>query len=644
MAEDIEAPDSGAEANADPIALGIAMGRTSAAVDKEMIAYLRDQRDHLHEQRHLLLSRLRLGRFSDRIKAALQVMTVLVGGAILIALGAAAWNASQADGMVVDAFSVPPQYAQNGITGEVVANDLTDKIGAIRDFAERNSFGHSQNVRKDSAEDIKVEIPEIGVSLGQVQRYLRLWLGHERHLSGNLRLLDQGKIALSMSLDGERAVTVSGASGDLDRLEQQAAERIFANIDPLNFVLYLAGQGRSAESMAAAERATQLAAGTVEQANAYSLWSAMTFYRTGDLSLAMARARTSAATDARVMTAHIMVMRLAGETGHDEEALRQAQDLRGLKEADQPKAEQGRGTAAMVAEGATVRESETGGFAQAAAEECLDCTPGGRLLILAEFAARAHDATQGSALAGQAVALGAKEAAGSVESFGDNIDHVRYYLAADAGNWPAAIANARAYAGSLESSLAANPGLKAVRLHVRVAPLLAYALAMSGDAAGAQAAIAPTPDDCYDCTRARGLIAVAAKEWGRSDYWFARAAQQAPSIPFAYADWGQALLERHQPDVAIEKFKMANQKSPHFADPLEMWGEALMAKNQSHLALAKFAEANKYAPNWGRLHLKWGEALVYAGKPADAKAQFARAAALDLTPTEKSEFTRTPHG
>ncbi len=100
---------------------------------------------------------------------------------------------------------------------------------------------------------------------------------------------------------------------------------------------------------------------------------------------------------------------------------------------------------------------------------------------------------------------------------------------------------------------------------------------------------------------------------------------------------------RSQPDAAIEKFKLSNQKGPHFADPLEGWGEALMAKNQSHLALAKFAEAEKYAPNWGRLHLKWGEALAYAGKRDEARAQFARAAALDLTPSEKSELARMTH-
>jgi hypothetical protein len=68
-----------------------------------------------------------------------------------------------------------------------------------------------------------------------------------------------------------------------------------------------------------------------------------------------------------------------------------------------------------------------------------------------------------------------------------------------------------------------------------------------------------------------------------------------------------------------------------------------MAKNQSHQALAKFAQAEKYAPNWGRLHLKWGEALFYAGKQQEAQNQFARAAALDLTGTEKSELSAMTH-
>jgi tetratricopeptide (TPR) repeat protein len=161
------------------------------------------------------------------------------------------------------------------------------------------------------------------------------------------------------------------------------------------------------------------------------------------------------------------------------------------------------------------------------------------------------------------------------------------------------------------------------------------------DFAAAEARIAATPADCYDCLIARGRIAQLRGQHARADYWFARAVANAPSIPFAYADWGEALLARGKPDEAVEKFKLGTQKGPHFADPLEGWGEALMAKNQSHLALAKFAEADKYAPNWGRLHLKWGEALVYAGNKGEALKQFARSSQLDLTPSEKGELARS---
>jgi tetratricopeptide (TPR) repeat protein len=117
----------------------------------------------------------------------------------------------------------------------------------------------------------------------------------------------------------------------------------------------------------------------------------------------------------------------------------------------------------------------------------------------------------------------------------------------------------------------------------------------------------------------------------------------APSIPYAYSEWGQMLLAKGDRDGAIAKFSVAHQKGPHFADPLELWGEALIAQNRSDLALAKFAEAARYAPNWGRLHLKWGEALVWLGDKPGAAKQFALAAYLDLSAADKAELSRVSH-
>jgi tetratricopeptide (TPR) repeat protein len=208
----------------------------------------------------------------------------------------------------------------------------------------------------------------------------------------------------------------------------------------------------------------------------------------------------------------------------------------------------------------------------------------------------------------------------------------------EAGDWRAAVSAV----GSYETELRRNipPKLSDAMVAVQVRPRHAIALALGKDFAGAHRVIDATRADCYLCLRMRGNIDALEKSWGRAAYWFSRAAGAAPSIPFAYEDWGRMLLAKGDGPGAAAKFAIAHQKGPHFADALEGWGEALMADNQSHLALVKFAEANRYAPNWGRLHLKWGQALAYVGKTDEARAQVARAAALDLKPSEKAELLR----
>jgi hypothetical protein len=550
-------------------------------------------------------------------------------------VGIAAWNAAHADGLVVEALSVPPRYAETGISGAVVADDLMNHVGAIRDFGVAHSLTISKGVSRDHDDDIKVEIPETGVSLGQASHYLRLWLGHERRVTGNLRTAGDGTISLTVVLDGDDAITVSGGSGELDKLEQQAAEHVFGKVDPINFALYLLYSGRIAEAGAATERAVQSAATPLEQADAYGFFSFETRLTTGDMTLAAARDRLAISINPKSAGPHVEVMRISILLGHDEEGPAEARALQKIREEDQTSVERGFGFQDILYEAARESALETGDFAGALSEKCaLGCSLADQSLLNAVYAARLHDVAQSSGLIEKA------QVAGAATATVVRMDRARYFRDVAAQDWRAAAADARAYAAALKADTQASPKLTALTAQTYATPHLAIALAEGGDFAGAEAAIGPTPGDCYDCVRVRGLVAAADKQWDRADYWFARAVQQAPSIPYANANWGQALLDRGRPEAAIEKFKLASQKGPHFADPLEMWGEALMAKNQSHLALAKFADAEKYAPNWGRLHLKWGEALGYAGKRDEAKAQFARAATLDLTPAEKSELAQ----
>ncbi|HWY16675.1 MAG TPA: hypothetical protein VNX86_16185 [Rhizomicrobium sp.] len=627
----------------DAAAVGIAMN-ADASMAGPARAYLHEQtelaklqKQNLLEQNAFELSHLRWRRFNDQMKGAMQIMLVLVGLLVLAALAATLWNASQADGIVVEAFSVPPGFAADGLSGDVVADDLTNKIAAIRDTASGNSFARSKDVHNARDEDIKVEIPETGISFAQAWRYLKAWLGHERPLRGNIRKTTDGGIALTVALTGDSAVVLSGSASDLDRLEQQAAEHVFAGVDPSNYVLYLDAMGREQEAYNTISQLAQSATDPIARSGFTSLWAAMTRGVLGDIPLSLVRARYSLQLFPRMMVSHREIMADAQLLGHDEEALAEAQTLLTTSEEDYPASFRGHGFSELM--GAATLESDTaaGDFQRARNDRCFFyCSSADALLQRAEFDARVHDTAESQADIARALALGNASTA--------MLSRARMFADEGAGNWSAATADARAYGDAiLATAVGQHHTLYPVRyaaLKARTfaAPLRAYALARTGDFTTAEAAINVTPRDCYLCMRTRGMIAGLEKTWSAAAVCFEAAAKQGPSLPFAYADWGEMLFHKGDLDGAIAKFAQANAKGPHFADPLELWGEALMAKNRSDLALAKFEEANKYAPNWGRLHLKWAEASWYAGRKDDATKQIVIASHLDLSATDQAKL------
>ncbi|HSC61003.1 MAG TPA: hypothetical protein VLC29_07205, partial [Rhizomicrobium sp.] len=142
--------DEGAKpsAQADAAAMHAALGASGAS--EEAREYLRKQSrladlqiENLQKLDEYETSHLRWRRFNDQMKGAMQMMLVGLGLALVIAIAAAVWNASQADGLVVDSFSVPPSLAAAGISGEVVADDMTNKIAGVRDFANEHSLARS---------------------------------------------------------------------------------------------------------------------------------------------------------------------------------------------------------------------------------------------------------------------------------------------------------------------------------------------------------------------------------------------------------------------------------------------------------------------------------------------------------------------
>ena len=641
--------ENGPEANGarvEPAAISLALAGASRA---EADAFLRDQRKLIALQAQELSHELDLRHWSLWVRHASGVLklTLELGiGLLLVALvagiGLMVWKASHADGVVIESFGVPPDMAARGLTGEVVAAQVQDRLGVALSGSVA-SVSETPTVANARADEIKVDIPDTGISLGEVYRFLRTWLGRETMVGGEVFRTPDG-LSVTIRIAGTNGATYAGKETELDELLRKAAEHAAEVARPTRYAIFLyrgSKPRRFIEALPILERiANDPAQSPQDRASAFNSLSIIYSWdkqddRTG---LAMLRRAVAVVDSSTFVVARHNLVGAEFWRGHAESALGLVPVA--LQTLEHPPANL-RPTAI-----ADLRSD----LRQWSAYLLGDFAEGARLARLEMEVGRPRNRDEYRQETAQFLAL---EHDGGVRGWmqqmpplpdpADAASRIETRLTVEAAleNWPA-VADTEAAEEKAMAQAVDHADLRTV-FGVRFRPRLALAKAHLGDVAAAEAIIAPTTADCYPCIRIRAQIAEMAGQPARADFWFARAAHDAPSIPFAYAEWGVTLLGRGQPDAAIEKFKRANEKGPHFADALEGWGEALMAKSQSHLALAKFAEAEKYAPNWGRLHLKWGEALAYSGKKDEAAKQFVRAAQLDLTPSEKSELARMPH-
>jgi len=623
MSEDIAA----APEAADPAALSLAMAGASR---EEADAFLRDQRHHMHEQ----LKQIHLDIFEKWLGVALRLATLCVGLAAACFVGIAVWDASHDDGLVIEAFSVPPDLAARGLTGEVIASQLLANLSLFQSISvsarDASSFTHNWD------NDIKVEIPETGVSIGEFNRFLHEWLGHQTHITGAVYRTQSG-IAVTARVGGDIAPTMAGGEAELDQLLRQTSEAIYRTAQPYRYAQYVFNAGRVDEG----ERIERNLIANGSPRDRFWAYAGVTTMYASQSDFANSEMAGQAAIGLRPDShSYYNLGRAELMAQHDEAALADSQ-------------------AALKAK----RDPDVSEATWATIQPFVECTVAGLQGDYQNAAKSCEQAVRLPDAAGthrQSRLLQLRQFAGLHDGAGLRRAYAELPSTDDPRELAARASYEAMYEALNEFALGHDQALMNMRADLEkggvrlpysffynartVRPAIATALALSGDFAGAHAEIDKTPADCSVCLRTHGRIDALGRNWNGADYWFTRAVQDAPSTPFPFTDWGMALLARGQPDAAIEKFKLAGQKGPHFADPLEGWGEALMAKNQSHLALAKFAEANKYAPNWGRLHLKWGEALAYSGKRDQAKAEFARAAALDLTPSEKAELAKNLQG
>src|ERR1700722_17829690 len=243
-------PLAGAEAFAAAVAAKLAGGdpevaRDTSAFLKKQAQLLETQNKHLEEEHALRLAHLRnqlreerIRRVGMRLRVGFQLFFVLV--ATVIGIGALLMirNAMEAHGVVIDAFQVPPDLAQRGLTGEVLAKQVLDQLTEMAAASSANSARPANSYSSNCGRDLKVEIPETGVSFGELSRYLHETIGHESHISGEVYETSTG-ITVTARAGEEPARSFDGRSGEIDQLVGKAAESIYEQTQPFRYANYL---------------------------------------------------------------------------------------------------------------------------------------------------------------------------------------------------------------------------------------------------------------------------------------------------------------------------------------------------------------------------------------------------------------------
>jgi hypothetical protein len=150
-------------------------------------AFLKDQQALIADQQHLvrlqakeLAHELGLRHWSlwvRHVSSVLKLTLELAVGLLLLALVAGislmVWNAAHSDGVIIENFSVPPDMASRGLTGQVVASRLLDKLTVMQN--ETITSRPAQSYANSWGDDIKVEIPESTRRRGAGRRSSHSW-------------------------------------------------------------------------------------------------------------------------------------------------------------------------------------------------------------------------------------------------------------------------------------------------------------------------------------------------------------------------------------------------------------------------------------------------------------------------------------
>jgi tetratricopeptide (TPR) repeat protein len=589
-------------------------------------------------------------RWQIATQRAAFVMRLLLAAASLTVAGvlvALVWSASLADGLIIEAFETPPDIAAQGYSSSALAAQLLDRLNRMQ---RETVADRSATVLREARDaDVKIEIPTTGVSLGELDRWLRATLGHETAVRGELVKLETGPqapaLALSVRIGGQPGVQIVSPSRDVNELLERGAEEVFKTRDLARYLAWLVQRGRFDDARAhaqalaeigpAAQRSVALDAlayygGTTENMlrlerravqldpSNCSAWNgvgngAHTIGRVEEARAAWARAIDCFETQkglspaGRRLNLTLNRMNVMNVQGARWDALQQSCILLGVRPCTP----------------AAIEAAARGGLAGNETDPNFHH----RLRVTTRILAAERAPSAAARL------LPFQAPADPMAPIAREWLITRGFVAVAAEDWPSLLDAAAQLDAHMAAQRAAGTMVgRGLAWPIMFRPL---ALARLGRQAEAEATAAALPADCYFCLVVRAQVAAAKGDRATAERWFAEAIRQGPFTAYGYAEAGAARLAWGDPDGALAVARAGHKASPRAAGPLEVWGEALLAKGKARDAAARFAAAAPYSPLWGHLHLKWGEALAAQGKTDQARSKWRTAAEMDLSPADR---------
>lgn len=576
----------------------------------------------------------------ERVASLIKALLALLGILLVLGIASFLWSAQRASGMVLDAFSVPPTFAQQGMSGTIVAQELLDKVVALeaatRSARAKSSYDNSFSDSKG------VVVPYAGVSLGELRREARDWLGSETHLSGEVVQLPGSRLAMSFRTTTGLSGRVVGPAADPDALLDQAALAMFKATQPYRYSVYQSRRGDAAESVATLR---ELARSSDLREKLWAMHGLALGAQSRAETVAIYRQLLKIQPDFLPAVGNMPIY--AFDAGHEEEALNGFQRSAAAYAAGAPDYTRDYADGFALDARSTVADLKGDYGASAKFAEQAE-THGGGPVIEAErpFAtaaayADAHDfAAARQAMARNGLVNPARLAAAEHLS-GPQFDlPMLFAIATD--DEAAKVAGYGRFIAALSGGQAKDDSLKeqgdfsAASANARAR--LAIALARLGRIDEARAALAGLPDDHDPALRARALVAAYSGDARGSDALFARASARTPSLSAAPLLWAEALLHRGDAARAESQAREAIRRGPNSAAAERMLGDALMAERRFTDATGAYASAARLAPQWGALQMRWASALWRAGKHDEARARLRAAASMTLSPADAAHL------